>query len=239
MPNNKSDEVPALATADSHKVMGWSSLSLELRLAIWGFLYFTTPARIVEVQTAEHDHSNHPYYLWCPRYSPSPAPLVVNVCREARDEARKLARLAGHLLFPGNSSHDIYFNPAIDTLYIPSKKERFMGSWTDELSLAPFKVGSKPEKLRSLALGLDTRATEWTTLRWEILELTGLEEVILVVERADQHALAWMKGWEKNLRDDTWGDRRTHENPRPEWQRLPMLHLPPFQQYRLATSLGC
>jgi hypothetical protein len=211
MSNSRIEEAPTLATDRCPKEVGWSTLSLEIRLAIWGLLYLTTPARIVEVQTAEHDHYSQPHNLWCPRYSPSPAPLVVNVCREARNEARRLAQLAGHLLFPEIHSPDIYFNPAIDNLYIPNDKNYWIRDWGPEGVLTQIKQGSKPESLRSLAICLDprVRATTWSSLSGDLRALRGLEELVFVVKQAGEEELTWMRYLEERLRDYIWAHCRT------------------------------
>ncbi|PQE28246.1 hypothetical protein CJF32_00010659 [Rutstroemia sp. NJR-2017a WRK4] len=206
MSNSRLDEVPALAAADCHKVVGWSSLSLEIRLAIWGLVYFTTPARIVEVQTAEHDHYSQPHDIWCPRYSPSTVPPVVNVCREARDEARRLARLSGHLLFLGTSSPDIYFNPAIDTLYIPDDKNYWIRDWGQEGLFTQIIMGSRSDKMRSLAISLDLliRATTSYSVEWDVTALRALEEIIFVVKQVGEAEIAWMGDLKRRVQDDNW-----------------------------------
>ena len=67
------------------------SLPKELRLQIWSLSYLSHPPRLVTLRTLPHNE-NHPESVPCPRYSPTPAPTVVNICREARDEAVYEAR---------------------------------------------------------------------------------------------------------------------------------------------------
>lgn len=73
------------------------SLPKELRLQIWSLAYFSQAPRLVALRTRPHDE-NHGEEIICPRYSPSPAPTVANICHEARFEAYHLARKAGHLV---------------------------------------------------------------------------------------------------------------------------------------------
>tara|TARA_R110002003_G_scaffold70_28_gene6569 strand:- start:2078 stop:2881 length:804 start_codon:yes stop_codon:yes gene_type:complete len=77
--------------------MSISLLPKELRLQIWTLAYFAEPPRLVTVRTKPHDE-DHDERSLCPRYSPSPAPTVVNVCHEARAEAYYQARKAGHIV---------------------------------------------------------------------------------------------------------------------------------------------
>jgi hypothetical protein len=240
MLNNRIDGVPALAAADCHKVVGWSSLSLEIRLAIWGLVYFTTPARIVEVQTAEHDHYSQPHDIWCPRYSPSPVPPVVNVCREARDEARRLARLSGHLLFPETSSPDIYFNPAIDTLYIPNDKNYWIRDWGQEGLMTQITMRSGSDKIRSLAISLDllTRATTSYSIEWNFIAPRALGEIIFVAKQVSEGEIAWMGDLKRNVQDESWDWAYRYQGSwDDDFSRRPltMPHLPPFPElYKLA-----
>lgn len=49
------------------------------------------------LRTASHNE-NHAEDIFCPRYSPTPSPIVVNICQEARAEGAFQARRAGHLI---------------------------------------------------------------------------------------------------------------------------------------------
>jgi hypothetical protein len=51
----------------------------------------------VTLRTLPHNE-HHPESDFCPRYSPTPAPTVVNICREARAEAEYEARRRGDLI---------------------------------------------------------------------------------------------------------------------------------------------
>jgi hypothetical protein len=106
----------------------FTSLPKELRLQIWALAYFAEPPRLVALQTKPHDES-HGKDFFCPRYSPSPAPTIVNVCHEARVEAHFQAEKARHLvrhhvgLFPATPetmyTEEYYFRFSTDILYIP------------------------------------------------------------------------------------------------------------------------
>jgi hypothetical protein len=111
--------------------MSLFSLPKEVRLDIWALAYFSQPPRLVALRTKLHDET-HDENTFCPRYSPSPAPKVVNICHEARAEAHYQARKAGHLirLHDGPLSpvpqytEEFYFRFAVDILYIPLEDER-------------------------------------------------------------------------------------------------------------------
>ena len=202
MPPTKDEDLARPAISEDAKFESGAKLNLEIRLAIWGLVYTAACARIVEVQTSEHDHYSKTH-RWCPRYSPSPPPLVVNICREAREEARRLARAAGHLLFTTTSSNppDIYFNPAIDTLYVPNDKNYWIRDWGPEGVLTQVKAEPRPQLLRSLAIELDplTRGTTSYFLQRDIADLQGLEEVILIVKKAGKAELDWVKKLDRSL----------------------------------------
>lgn len=76
----------------------WIHLSLEIRLQVWNYFYSLQAPRIVEVGTRCQPHYEHEH-AWCPRFSPSPRPVIFNICHEAREITRQLARRAGQLLF--------------------------------------------------------------------------------------------------------------------------------------------
>jgi len=77
--------------------MSLSLLPKEIRLQIWALAYFNEPPRLVALETMPHDEDHDEEYF-CPRYSPSPAPLMVNVCHESRAEARYQALRANHII---------------------------------------------------------------------------------------------------------------------------------------------
>jgi 2EXR family len=99
-------------------VIGTPKLNHDVRLIIWRALYAAQSPRIVEIR-CQHDCSKK-HKDWCPRYSRSPPPVVVNVCQESRHEAQRVARRAGHLVFFSKQPQlpPIYFNPDIDTLLL-------------------------------------------------------------------------------------------------------------------------
>ncbi|KAJ4989525.1 hypothetical protein SVAN01_05060 [Stagonosporopsis vannaccii] len=96
-------------------------LPKELRLQIWSYAYFDEPPRVVSLQTIAHD-DQHTEDVFCPRYSPSPAPTVANICREARAEAEYHARRTKaliHLPSPlDTKSAEFYFRLDTDLLFI-------------------------------------------------------------------------------------------------------------------------
>ena len=214
MPPTKDEDLARPAISEDAKFESGAKLNLEIRLAIWGLVYTAACARIVEVQTSEHDHYSKTH-RWCPRYSPSPPPLVVNICREAREEARRLARAAGHLLFTTTSSNppDIYFNPAIDTLYVPNDKNYWIRDWGPEGVLTQVKAEPRPQLLRSLAIELDplTRGTTPYFLQRDIADFEGLEEVILIVKKAGKAELDWVKKLDRSLHAWLLNTRRLRE----------------------------
>jgi len=107
-------------------VMSLSNLPKELRLQIWTLTYFAEPPRLVALRTKPHD-STHDETSFCPRYSPSPAPLIVNICQESRAEAYYQAGKAGHLVRhhvgaaneAARCAEAYFFRFDTDILYLP------------------------------------------------------------------------------------------------------------------------
>jgi hypothetical protein len=109
-------------------------LPKEIRLVIWSLVYFSQSPRLVKLRTKSHDE-NHDEQTFCPRYSPTPAPTVVNICQEARAEAEFQAHRAGHIvqlkrdpLFAASqellpSAEEFYFRFETDILYVPLEDE--------------------------------------------------------------------------------------------------------------------
>ncbi|KAH7396665.1 hypothetical protein DE146DRAFT_590578, partial [Phaeosphaeria sp. MPI-PUGE-AT-0046c] len=110
--------------------MSLFSLPKELRLEIWSLVYFSQAPRLVALRTRPHN-TNHSEGTLCPRYSPSPAPTVANICHEARSEAYHQARKVGHLVrlpydrcFAVDQEivepvEEFFFRFEIDILYLP------------------------------------------------------------------------------------------------------------------------
>ncbi|KAF3040007.1 hypothetical protein E8E11_001004 [Didymella keratinophila] len=73
------------------------NLPKELRLQIWSLSYLSHPPRLVTLRTLPHNE-HHAESTFCPRYSPTPVPTVIHICREARAEAEYEARRRGHLI---------------------------------------------------------------------------------------------------------------------------------------------
>jgi hypothetical protein len=104
------------------------SLPKEIRLQVWTLAYFSQPPRLVALRTKPHDEDHPEEDTFCPRYSPSPAPTIVNTCHEARTEAQHQARSAGHLVrlhvgkqstSPAEFTQAFYFRFETDILYLP------------------------------------------------------------------------------------------------------------------------
>lgn len=97
------------------------NLPKEIRLQIWSYAYFDEPPRIVTLRSKAHD-DQHAEDILCPRYSPTPAPTVVNICREARAEAEYLARRTKALLHLPSpldpKPTEFYFRLDTDLLFI-------------------------------------------------------------------------------------------------------------------------
>lgn len=68
-----------------------------------------------------HDE-HHTESIFCPRYSPTPVPAVVNICRESRAEAEYEARRQNHLIsLPSPLApklYEFYFRLDTDVLFI-------------------------------------------------------------------------------------------------------------------------
>ncbi|KAJ8115425.1 hypothetical protein OPT61_g2926 [Boeremia exigua] len=96
-------------------------LPKEIRLQIWSLLYFDEPPRLVTLRSKPHD-DQHAEDIFCPRYSPTPAPAVVNICHEARAEVEHQARRSKsliHLPSPlDQKPAEFYFRHETDLLFI-------------------------------------------------------------------------------------------------------------------------
>ncbi|KAI2482682.1 hypothetical protein Ptr902_04998 [Pyrenophora tritici-repentis] len=102
--------------------MSLSLLPKEIRLQIWALAYFNEPPRFVALETKPHDE-DHDEEHFCPRYSPSPAPLMVNLCHESRAEARYQALKSNHIVelpssVTGTSCDEFYFRIDTDILFL-------------------------------------------------------------------------------------------------------------------------
>lgn len=99
----------------------FSLLPKEIRLHIYSFAYFSEPPRLVTLRTKTHD-DQHAEDVFCPRHSPSAAPVVTNICHEARAEAERLARRARDLIcLPSPldaKPEEFYFRLDTDILYL-------------------------------------------------------------------------------------------------------------------------
>jgi len=174
-------------------------LNLDIRVMIWKQSYEIEPPRIVEIDTEKHGNCNEHTKSWCPRYSPSPPPAIVNVCHETRYEAQRLAKIKGHLLFFSSQPNlpPIYFNPAKDTLYVRNSKEYWIRDWWGGNGiLTQLKLSWQPELLRFLAIELDpiNRATRRGTFEGDLKDFQNLDLAIYVVAKQDEkmtHLVQW------------------------------------------------
>jgi hypothetical protein len=145
--------------------MALASLPKEIRLEIWALAYFAQSPRLVALRTKSH--ARHYDNNFCPRYSPSPAPTVVNVCQEARAEAHYQARKAGHivrlhhgqLIVPAPEAQlteEFYFRFDTDILYLPLEdiNVKHFDDSPEVGFLRHFQVavGCDPTRLRKIAV---------------------------------------------------------------------------------------
>lgn len=97
------------------------NLPKEIRLQIWSHVYLDESPRLVTLRSKPHD-DQHAEDVFCPRYSPTPAPTVVNICQEARAEAVYQARRANHLIHLPSPldpvPQEFYFRLGTDILFI-------------------------------------------------------------------------------------------------------------------------
>jgi 2EXR family len=85
------EDYQRLPTTSSLQPKGFAKLDLEIRLMIWRLAYTLQGPRIFEARTKKDgDRGNH--QRWPAQCSPSPSHTIVNVCYEAREEARKWPR---------------------------------------------------------------------------------------------------------------------------------------------------
>jgi hypothetical protein len=176
-------------------------LNLDVRLIIWRVLYEYEPSRLVEIRSVTGcDNHDGP----CPRYSPSPRPFVATVCREAMQEALRVARSRGHLLrFANQPDMLIFFNPDVDTLYVPNEKVvgirslRPVGVLTQLYDV----LATYTEEI-SLAIEMDTpaRATTQGELRDDLERLKNLKELIFVIPAQTLGLVHWFSYLESTLK---------------------------------------
>jgi hypothetical protein len=169
-------------------------LNEDVRRLLWTLLYRDEPPRLVEVQTAKHDCHHGVHY--CPRFSPSPRPTVVNICREARDEANRIARIAGHIIFDTHfATSPIYFKREIDTLYVPNEKDNWIRDFYPPGILTQFKREHSPESVSRLALGLDPvfRGTSVLSLRLDLQDFVALRDLIFIIKELDDEIIGHIR----------------------------------------------
>lgn len=80
--------------------------------------------QVQHLELDDFDSKGNPsLHLW----SPSPPSDVANVCHDARDVAKQVAMKAGQFLF-----QRIFFDPAIDILYVPQIEQHSPAAQTEE-----------------------------------------------------------------------------------------------------------
>lgn len=135
-------------------------LPRELRLHIWALAYHREPPRLVAIETLPHI-CHHDETTFCPRYSPSPAPTVANLCQEARAEARFQATKAQHIVRLSSEavttqSEDFYFRCSTDILYLNLEGDhvKHYDDSPETGLLAHFReaIGCDPTLLRKIAV---------------------------------------------------------------------------------------
>jgi 2EXR family len=167
-------------------------LPTEIRAMIWTMSFESRWGRIVEVKNYQVQHlelddfdnkRNPRLHLW----SPSPPPDIVNVCHEGRDVAKQVAMKAGQLLF-----QRIFFDPTIDTLYVPMKAQHSPAAQTEEgpnsakchkAILVQLGTAIRLEDVRFYARDLESNTYG---LRSDLNLLTQLKKITFVVP--DCHA---------------------------------------------------
>jgi len=179
-----------MVTKDSHvSSVPVPELNYDIRAMVWALFYKAEAPRIVEIRTKKHESCEEHEEYWCPRYSPSPNPAVVNICKEARLEARRIAGISGHLFLSGDqpsASCPIYFNPEKDTLSIHNDKNYWIRDWFGGHGiLTQLKDSWQPERLRVLAIDLEpiNRATNERSFRNDLNDFKNLGQVIFTVTK--------------------------------------------------------
>jgi hypothetical protein len=163
----------------------FSDFPTEIRLEIWRHAFDFQGPRTVEVRTRPHVCTGHKG--WCPRYSPSALPTLMETSLEAREVARGLARAAGHVFFASRLTYrgdDIFLNPAIDTLYIPDEKDPWVRGM-DGL-LTQFQEMHRTDKVASFATDLKLYGQQGGSVRLDLACFENLRHLVLVVPELNE-----------------------------------------------------
>jgi 2EXR family len=184
-----------LVTKMTSKIQ-FTLFSAELRLIIWHLIYDLQMPRLVEVQTAPHENCNS-HRGFCPRFSPSPSPIIVNICQESRRVAFEIATTSNHLFFSTPSSPPIFFNPEIDTLYVPDEKSTWIRGPDGILTQLKAELG--PNSIRVLAADLNPYGMQEGSMKADMKEFVGLREYILVVPELTEGDIERFKAAERAL----------------------------------------
>ncbi|OAL52346.1 hypothetical protein IQ07DRAFT_368806 [Pyrenochaeta sp. DS3sAY3a] len=170
--------------------MSMSKLPKEIRLQIWTLAYFSQAPRLVAIETHQHDEF-HSKDTFCPRYSPTPAPTVFNICQESRAEAHFQALKAGHVVrLPYAASpdffSDFYFRWDVDILFLSTTGPR-VGHLDDSFEvglLAHFREASAGTPTATALRNVSITDPDWTSYRYGGLsDFPNIARVIMMVDR--------------------------------------------------------
>jgi 2EXR family len=175
------------------------TLTIELRLLIWRHIYDSQTPRLVEVQTTPHENCKSHNKGFCPRSSPSPAPIIVNICQESRRAAFEIATECHHLFFSTPFSPPIFFNPAIDTLYVPDEKSTWIRSPDGILTQLKAELGLDSNRLRILAADLNPYGLQAGSMKTDLKEFPGIQDYILLVTDLKDGDFEYFKAAERVL----------------------------------------
>jgi hypothetical protein len=169
------------------------SLPREIRLQIWSLAYSSESPRLVTLHTKAHDE-HHAEDMFCPRYSPTPAPTVVNICQDSRAEAEYQARRANHLIHLSSpldpNPQEFYFRLDTDILFIDLEHgiNKHFDDSPDCGLLAHFlgAVGCDATKLKSIAITQVVRvAFVDGALSNCLRDFPNIEHLIMVIDPKD------------------------------------------------------
>lgn len=156
-------------------------LPTEIRLQIWREVYNTTGRRVIELRRdTTHSRCDHSQAIFlCHGYSPAPVPPIFHTSQEAREVA---LQLAGRPLF-GN----IYFNPALDTLYLQLEGPRHYEAPSAPRQLYQVTRDPRASDIRRLAMEVNFMNTHVLSICDDLSRVPNmsLEEIIFVVEELD------------------------------------------------------
>jgi hypothetical protein len=156
-------------------------LPTEIRLQIWKEVYNATSRRVIELRRdMTHSRCNHSQGAFlCHGYSPAPVPPIFHTSQESREVALQLAERP---LF-GN----IYFNSALDTLYLKLEGPRHYEAPSAPRQLYQVTKDPRASDIRRLAIEVNFMNTNVLSICDDLSRIPNmsLEEIIFVVEELD------------------------------------------------------